>query len=141
MSCRAAITYSETLDVSSDCILRLYDANEWSSAKKPDALHAALINSHSLVTAWHEEELVGLGNAISDGYLVVYYPHLSVLPTYQHQGIGLEIFNRLKAKYSGFHQHVVLADRNAVGFFERCGFRRAGATQPLWIYDGDDHSA
>jgi GNAT superfamily N-acetyltransferase len=31
---------------------------------------------------------VGLGNAISDGALVVYYPHMLVLPEYQGRGIG-----------------------------------------------------
>jgi hypothetical protein len=55
-------------------VIDLYRANNWSSAEKPTQLMAALSNSHSLVTARVEERLVGLGNAISDGHLVVYYP-------------------------------------------------------------------
>lgn len=53
-------------------ILKLYQANKWSAAEKPELLMKALLNSHSLVTAWDGATLVGLGNAISDGYLVVY---------------------------------------------------------------------
>lgn len=43
------------------------------------------------------------------------------------------------ANYNGIHQHMLVADRNAVEFYRRCGFQRAVATEPMWIYDGDDH--
>ena len=29
--------------------------------------------------------------------------------------------------------------RRAVGFFERCGFARAGETQAMWVYAGGEH--
>ena len=74
------IQFSETRELAIESVLALYHANEWSSAAKPELLHKALVSSHSLVTAWDGTKLVGLGNAISDGYLVVYYPHLLVLP-------------------------------------------------------------
>lgn len=61
-------------------VIALYRASRWSSAEKPDQLLASLRNSHSLVTARSEGALIGLGNAISDGHLVVYFPHLLVLP-------------------------------------------------------------
>ena len=82
---------------------------------KPDP--KALLNSHSLVTAWNGTTLVGLGNAISDGYLVVYYPHLLVLPEYQCKGIGTEIMRRLMERYQGFHQHMLVADGRARDFY------------------------
>jgi hypothetical protein len=46
------------------------------------------MGSHSLVTAWDDDRLVGLGNAISDGHLVVYYPHLLVHPDYQAEALA-----------------------------------------------------
>ena len=76
------IAISETKEIEVEQIIALYEANEWSAAGKPNELKNALLNSHSLVTAWDNEKLVGLGNAISDGYLVVYYPHLLVHPEY-----------------------------------------------------------
>lgn len=135
----ASITYSETRDIPLDDLLRLYAAVEWSSANKPKELRDALMNSHSLITAWDGVRLVGLGNAISDGHLVVYYPHLLVDPEYQGTGIGSELMRRLKAIYEGFHQHVLIADGRAIDFYEKCGFTRAGKTEPMWIYDGKDH--
>lgn len=122
-----------------DEVVALYQANEWSSANKPRELLCALRSSHSLVTARHDSQLVGLANAISDGYLVVYYPHLLVLPTYQRQGIGREIMKLIQSKYTHFHQQTLLADGDALKFYEAMGFVRAGRTEPMWIYDGDDH--
>ena len=134
-----AIQYRETRELSRESVLALYRANEWSSAEKPELLHQALLASHSVVTAWDGSTLVGLGNAISDGYLVVYYPHLLVLPEYQGRGIGTELMRRLMARYQGFHQHMLVADGRALDFYRKCGFERAGKTEPMWIYAGHDH--
>jgi len=120
-------------------VVDLYRANHWSSAAKPRALIAALAGSDALVTAFRGARLVGLGNAISDGALVVYYPHLLVHPDCKGQGIGRAIMARLQARYAGFHQQVLMADGDAVGFYARMGFSPAGRTQSMWIYDGADH--
>lgn len=133
------IRYSDIRDLPRESVLALYSANEWSSAQKPELLHRALLASHSLYTAWDDSTLVGLGNAISDGHLVVYYPHLLVLPKYQGRGIGTELMRRLMARYAGFHQHMLVADGRALDFYRKCGFERAGKTEPMWIYAGHDH--
>lgn len=133
------IRFSETRELPLECVLALYLANGWSAAEKPDLLLEALLNSHSLVTAWDGEKLVGLGNAISDGCLVVYYPHLVVLPEYQGCGIGTRLMAMLSARYAGFHQQALLADGRAIEFYRKCGFERAGKTEPMWIYAGHDH--
>ena len=133
------IQYKDTRDLSIQHILPLYEANEWSAAKKPAQLHRALTESHSLISAWDGEMLVGLGNAISDGHLVVYYSHLLVHPEYQGQGIGTRIMEMLIARYAGFHQHILVADGRAVEFYKKRGFVRAGKTEPMWIYAGHDH--
>jgi GNAT superfamily N-acetyltransferase len=133
------IQYSENREISVSAILHLYQANEWSSADKPELLQKALINSHSLVTAWSEAELVGLGNAISDGHLVVYYPHLLVHPAYQGKGIGTQLMRMLMKRYEGFHMQMLTADGRALDFYRKCGFQRAGQTESMWIYAGTDH--
>jgi GNAT superfamily N-acetyltransferase len=120
-------------------VLALYQANQWSSADKPQQLLAALRNSHSLVTARRDGRLLGLGNAISDGHLVVYYPHMLVHPEVQGQGIGRLLMNALQARYAGFHQQMLTADGRAIAFYEGLGFSRAGHTQSMWIYAGSEH--
>ena len=133
------IEYKFKKDLPKDQVIALYKSVDWSSAEKPDLLLKALRNSHTVVTARDGERLVGLGNAISDGYLVVYYPHLVVHPEYQRKGIGTEIVKLMQSKYRGFHQQSVIADGKAVKFYKKCGFVEAGSCQSLWIYEGNDH--
>ena len=118
------IELKETRPIPVDDILALYRANEWSCLSKPKELYDGVMNSHSLVTAWDGEDLIGLGNAISDGSLVVYFPHLLVLPDYQRRGIGTRIMEKLLSKYKGFHQQILLAE-GTVDFYRKCGFRMA----------------
>lgn len=132
------IQYKDTRDMTLDSILALYRANRWSAAQKPQQLYNALMASHSLLSAWDEAKLVGLVNAISDGYLVVYYPHLLVLPQYQKQGIGSKLMKMLISRYLDFHQQVLIAVPQAVEFYQKCGFERAETTEPMWIYQGSD---
>ncbi|MFT6029489.1 MAG: GNAT superfamily N-acetyltransferase [Oleiphilaceae bacterium] len=120
-------------------VVNLYRLNQWSSADKPEQLMQALRHSHSLVTARIEGRLVGIGNAISDGYLVVYYPHMLVHPKFHRQGIGRQMMKVLQEVYSGFHQQMLTADNEALAFYESLGFERAGKTEPMWIYAGNEH--
>ncbi|NRB46643.1 MAG: GNAT family N-acetyltransferase [Saprospiraceae bacterium] len=134
-----SIEIKETKALAQADIIALYESVDWSSAKKPDKLYQGLLNSHSLVTAWDGDRLVGLGNALSDGYLVVYYAHLVVHPDYQGNGVGRMIVERFKEKYGDFHQQILVADGGSIQFYQKCGFERAGDTQPMWIYQGDEH--
>jgi ribosomal protein S18 acetylase RimI-like enzyme len=62
-----------------------------------------------------------------------------VLPEYQGRGIGTELMRRLMTRYDRFHQHMLVADGRALDFYRKCGFERAGKTEPMWIYAGHDH--
>jgi len=133
------IDIKSTREIPSKAILDLYRVNQWSAAEKPEALVQGLLNSHTLISAWDKKQLVGLGNAISDGHLVVYYPHLLVHPAYQGRGIGPQIMDRMQVVYEGFHMQMLVADGRAIGFYRRMGFMPAGDTQPMWIYQGKEH--
>ncbi|PKO71771.1 MAG: GNAT family N-acetyltransferase [Betaproteobacteria bacterium HGW-Betaproteobacteria-14] len=120
-------------------VLAIYRANNWSSADKPEHLLAALRNSHSLVTARVSGLLVGIANAISDGHLVVYYPHMLVHPDYKRNGIGRRMMAALQERYSEFHQQMLTADGEAIEFYKSLGFVKAGKTESMWIYAGNEH--
>ncbi|MDF1811511.1 MAG: GNAT family N-acetyltransferase [Verrucomicrobiales bacterium] len=134
---RAAIKLDDKIEHHE--VIDQYRANGWSSADKPTELLGALRNSHSLVTARIDSKLVGIGNAISDGYLVVYYPHLLVHPDHQGQGIGRAMMECLQTRYAGFHQQMLTADGKAIEFYKQLGFSKAGQTESMWIYSGTEH--
>ena len=131
------ISFEDSIEIPE--VLEIYKAHDWSSADKPTELINALRNSHSLVTARKNGKLVGIANAISDGYLVVYYPHMLVHPDHHGQGIGRRIMKAMFDRYESFHQQMLTAVVDAVGFYEKVGFERAGKTIPMWIYEGNDH--
>lgn len=120
-------------------VIALYRSNQWSSADKPEQLMSALRGSHTLVTARVGGKLIGLGNAISDGSLVVYYPHLLVHPDHQGKGVGRKIVEVMQRVYGGFHQQMLTADGKAIEFYKTVGFERAGKTEPMWVYSGNEH--
>ena len=137
MSSNAVISLSDP--IAQEEVLSLYVANRWSSAEKPDLLMRALRNSHALATARVDGRLVGLVNAISDGHLVTYFPHMLVLPEFQRQGVGRQLMAAMLERYRDFHQLMLTADGDAVAFYEAMGFTRAGRTISMWIYAGNDH--
>ncbi|MBC2713510.1 MAG: GNAT family N-acetyltransferase [Desulfosarcina sp.] len=126
-------------DIETEEVIDLYKTNGWSSAEKPEKLIPALKNSDALVTARISGKLVGIGNAISDGSLVVYYPHMLVHPDYKRKGIGRSMMELLQRRYASFHQQMLTADVDAIGFYKSLGFNRAGKTVPMWIYAGNEH--
>lgn len=117
----------------------LYQANNWTSAKKLDQLYNAMSNSDTLVVAYHDDVLIGLANAISDGFLVVYFPHLLVHPNYHRKGIGSRLMDVMLEKYKDFHQKMIVADDKALEFYKSKGFALANNTSSMWIYEGGDH--
>ena len=133
------IEIKETREIPKDQLLEIYRLNKWSSAEKPELLYKALTNSHTLISAWVNGKMIGIANAISDGYLVVYYPHMLVHPDYQGKGIGIKMMAAMQRKYNKYHQQMLTADGKAIEFYKKFGFEKAGQTESMWIYQGDDH--
>jgi GNAT superfamily N-acetyltransferase len=136
---RRSIEYRRNRSIGLESLLGLYRANDWSAAEKPVALRRAIEGSDCVVSAWDADELVGLGNALTDGALVVYYPHLLVAPSHQGRGVGRRLVAMLQQRYAGFHQQVLVAEGDAIAFYQKCGFSQAGRTRSMWIYQGEDH--
>lgn len=132
------VEYRDNAELPRDQVINLYSQCGWSSAEKPDTLLLALSSSETVVSAWNQSLLIGLGNAISDKALVVYYSHLLVLPAYQNMGVGREIMIRLQRHYIDFHQQILLAIDRAAPFYEKLGFNYAQGVRAMWIYEGRD---
>lgn len=132
------IEYRDDRELPRDQVVALFRACGLRQAERPEELLAALAGSHAVVTAWCGERLVGMGSAVSDGALVVYYPYLVVHPDYQRRGIGRQIMSRLAERYAGFDQQVLLADDCAVGFYAKCGFSRPGPVRAMWHRTGGE---
>jgi hypothetical protein len=90
------IKIKEYCDILKNQLLELYSFNKWSSAEKTELLYQAFTNSHSLISTWIYGKMVGIANAISDRFLIFYYPHLLVHQNYQRKRIGTKIMEVCK---------------------------------------------
>lgn len=127
------ITYSDDRTRGYEQIAVLFTRLEWTSGAQGKRLQKGLENSHSLITAWDGEILVGMACAISDGYMVMYVPYVAVDPDYQGQGIGSEIMHRLLARYDKVARKILIALEGKEDFYEQLGFVKSGERVPMYL--------
>ncbi len=132
------ITYRTERDLDRGALQALFLSVNWSSGRHPELLQRSIRNSHHVVTAWAGDQLVGLMNALSDEVMTAYFHYLLVHPDHQAHGIGRELVARMIARYRDCTRLVLIAYKEEVAFYERCGFRVAERALPVQITSLDD---
>lgn len=80
------------------------------------------VNSMIVVSAWHNDILVGCIRALSDKMFRSVIYDLAVLPEYQKQGIGSELVKRCIEVYSN-SEWVLETIPERISFYESIGFK------------------
>lgn len=127
------VSYCETKDFDANELGELFLSVEWTSGKYPEKLQAAMRGSHSVISAWDGDKLIGLMNCLSDGVMTAYFHYLLVRPEYQGKGIGRTLVQTMLAKYASFLRKVLIADNEQAGFYEKCGFVVGTGTTALFL--------
>ena len=78
-----------------DVYLSLRKAVKWKELSREQA-EKALKNSMYILTAYENDEPIGMGRIVGDGAVICYVQDLIVIPEKQSDGIGGMILNRLK---------------------------------------------
>lgn len=93
----------------------------WPHPPSPETHLEILKNSDAVVVAIAAETgaVVGFITAISDGVLSAYIPLLEVLPTYQHQGVGKQLVERMLDKLRHLYMVDLLCDPDLQGFYSQ----------------------
>jgi GNAT superfamily N-acetyltransferase len=78
-----------------DVYLSLRKAVNWKELSREQA-EKALKNSMYILTAYENDEPIGMGRIVGDGAVICYVQDLIVIPEKQSDGIGGMILNRLK---------------------------------------------
>lgn len=130
------ITFTEDKKFTREQIERLFLSVNWLSGKYPNRLYKALMNSSTVITAWNENELVGLARAIDDGEMVAFIHYVLVAPNYQGHGIAATMINMLKEKYSNYlYLELMPEERKNAGFYEKFGFSEMKDGVPMQIFN------
>lgn len=90
-----------------------------------DRIEKMLEHGNILVTAWHNDLLVGISRALSDFAFCCYLSDLAVDEAYQHQGIGKELI-KLTHEAAGEKdvQLILLAAPKAVNYYPKIGMEQ-----------------
>lgn len=100
---------------------------DWPNPPSSDVHLKLLKNSDRVVIAVEEnsQQIVGFITAISDNVLSAYIPFLEVLPEYQNQGIGKELFDRMVIELDGIYMIDLVCDDHIVSYYKRAGMVKA----------------
>lgn len=89
-----------------------------------DRLQQMLDHANVLVTAWDEERLVGVARGLTDFSYCCYLSDLAVDETYQEQGIGKELINRVQLLLNENVALILLSSPKAMDYYPKVGFEK-----------------
>lgn len=84
-------------------------------------------NSKDVITAWEENELIGLIRTVGDGETILYIQDILVKKNHKRKGIGTQLLNVILDKYTHIRHKVLLTDKSeeTKGFYESYGFKQS----------------
>lgn len=118
------IQYKENKEFSKQQIEELFVSVNWISGRYPERVVRGLQNSSQVISAWHNDRLIGLIRAFDDGEMVAFAHYLLVHPDYQGHGIASKLLSLLKEKYKDYlFFNIMPDDKKNVAFYEKHGFK------------------
>lgn len=120
------IQYQTRKKINTKALLALYsDANWTNYTKDPQRLESALNQSLHVISAWNQDELIGLIRAVGDGLTILYIQDILVKKAWKRRGIGRTLLNQMIEHFPEVRQKVLLTDENpeSRGFYEAMGFQ------------------
>ena len=97
-----------------------------SGIKRPsddlNRLQRMIDNSNVLITAWYNNQLIGVARAITDYCYCCYLSDLAVNKNYQNRGIGKELLKLLKEHIGDEVTLLLLSSPIAMEYYPKIGF-------------------
>ena len=91
---------------------------------QPDRIQKMLDHGNVLVTAWHDEKLVGVSRALTDFSYCCYLSDLAVDEVYQHQGIGKQLTYLTHQVAGELTMLILLAAPAATTYYPKIGLEK-----------------
>ena len=124
----------------------LYEEVGW-GAYSSECSKKALDNTLYSISIYDEDKVIGFGRLIGDGICFIYIHDVMVVPSFQSQGIGSMIMNKLLEKVKEIKEEnpsvrtYLGASAGKEGFYEKFGFvkrEEAGLGSGMILQNKDD---
>ena len=103
-------------------ILRLYTEVGWTAyTKDMSELEQGYKHSLLVLSAYENEELLGIVRAVGDGHTIVFVQDILVFPEKQRQGVGTALLTDNTPKTVAFYKSLGFSELSEIGC---CGFVR-----------------
>jgi hypothetical protein len=122
------ITYKINAPVSVDQyidVLNRSTLGERRPVDDPERIHKMLYNSNLLISAWREEELIGVARSVTDFAYCCYLSDLAVNVAYQKLGVGKFLIEVTKQQISPQSLLLLLSAPAAMDYYPNIGFEKA----------------
>jgi GNAT superfamily N-acetyltransferase len=120
------LNFNHSKNINIEQLEKLYNDVQWYAYTKDlIVLQQAISQSLDVISAWDEEELVGLIRVVGDGLTIIYIQDILVLNAYQNQGIATQLMQQILQKYSHVRQKVLLTEEapDVRHFYEKNEFQ------------------
>lgn len=128
------LKFTEDKIFTQEQVQELFLSVGWISGQYPERLYQALMHSSAVLTAWDDDQLVGLIRVLDDTSMLAQIHYVLVHPDYQGQGIAGKMLELIKEKYKDFFYLEVMPEesKNAL-FYEKHGFHVMEDGVPMQI--------
>ncbi len=130
------ITYCSDSKITVAAAIDLYRRStlgERRPVDRPDIFAGMLNNADLIISAWHDERLVGIARSLTDFSYVAYLADLAVDIDYQKNGIGKRLVQETKQRLGRQCMVVLLAAPNANEYYPKLGFEH---NPRAWVLKG-----
>jgi ribosomal protein S18 acetylase RimI-like enzyme len=132
------IEYKVNQSITTDQFINLLNASTLGLRRPVDdraCVEGMLKHGNLLVTAWHEEKLVGVARSVTDFYFACYLSDLAVDEDYQKMGIGKQLQVLTQAQLGPKCSLILLAAPAANDYYSHIGFSHHPR---CWVLDRQD---
>ena len=117
------ITYNFDINPTADQVIELYEnAGLPRPISDKRRIQKIYDNSNLIVTAWHNEKLVGISRSITDYAWSCYLADLAIHTAYQKYGIGKKLVHLTKEKVGEETMVLLLSVPTAMEYYPKIGF-------------------
>lgn len=121
------IVYKVNADIQADEYIHLLSKTSLGE-RRPihdiQCIEGMLKNSNLLVSAWLENELVGVSRSVTDYHFCCYLSDLAVSEAFQKYGIGKKLIDVTEEQLQPNCKIILLAAPQATGYYPKIGFEQ-----------------